>query len=145
MGGGVSNHVLRAELGAELISARWKKLQLGYWRRIFAAPPGRLLREVVTFRHKERAAKVGYGTSGWLPSVEATLGTVYLARYWTHPTVTAGMSQTTWSSKVYRVVDDWNDNERTTALSHQPTVCYTTVKEWRANPTAYCFRERKGS
>jgi hypothetical protein len=80
-GGGVSNHVLRAEIGAELISARWKKLQLGYWKRIFDSPPKRLLREIVAFRHRERNTKGSYGRSGWLPSVETTLSTVDLTRY----------------------------------------------------------------
>lgn len=139
-GGGVSNHVIRAEIGAELISARWKKLQLGYWRRIFAAPRERLLRVLVTFRHRERTAEGTYGTRGWLPTVEATLDTVGLMRYWTHPGVSANMGQKTWRPKVYEAVDEWNDNERVKALAHHPsTTCYAMVKEWRANPTAYSF------
>lgn len=139
-GGGVSNHVLRAEIGAEIINARWKKLQLGYWRRIFDSPPGRLLREVVAFRHRERNSNGSYGTRGWLPSVEKTLYTVNLAQYWTHPTEATNMGHATWSKKVYEVVDEWNNKERATALSDQPsTEGYVMVKEWRENPSAYCF------
>ena len=45
-GSGVSNEVLRAEVGAEPITSRWAKLKMGFWRRIFTAPPDRLLRVV---------------------------------------------------------------------------------------------------
>jgi hypothetical protein len=51
---GVSNEVVRAEVGAERIQDRWAKLQLGYWRRLFKAPRTRLLRKVADFRWAER-------------------------------------------------------------------------------------------
>ena len=45
-GSGVSNEVVRAEVGCESLQCRWDKLQLGYWRRIYHSPPNRLLRVV---------------------------------------------------------------------------------------------------
>ena len=38
-GSGVADEVLRAEVGCERLEDRWSKLRLGYWRRIFTAPP----------------------------------------------------------------------------------------------------------
>ena len=58
---GVSNEVLLAEAGCERLSARWSKLRLGYWRRVFAAPRGRLLRDLLDFRRREWMASAGRG------------------------------------------------------------------------------------
>ena len=52
-GSGVADEVLRAEVGCERLEDRWAKLRLGYWRRIYAAPRSRLLRELVDFRRRE--------------------------------------------------------------------------------------------
>jgi hypothetical protein len=49
-GSGVANEVVRAETGCERLQDRWTKLRLGYWRRVFVAPNGRLLRDIVEFR-----------------------------------------------------------------------------------------------
>ena len=67
-GSGVSDAVIRAEVGCEPLADRWAKLKLGYWRRIFNAEGGRLLRHVGEFRHTEWVASGGrgYGRRGWM-------------------------------------------------------------------------------
>jgi hypothetical protein len=60
-GSGVANEVLRAEVGCERLRDRWAKLRLGYWRRVFTAPRGRLLRDVAEFRRREWIASNGRG------------------------------------------------------------------------------------
>ena len=83
-GGGVSNDAIRAETGCESLADRWSKLQLGYYRRLFAADPDRLLRVVAVFRHAERVASggVGFGSRGWMRVAEASLTELGLRRFW---------------------------------------------------------------
>ena len=60
-GSGVTDGALRAEVGCERLQDRWSKLRLGYWRRIFKAPRGRLLRDLAEFRRQEWIASDGKG------------------------------------------------------------------------------------
>ena len=140
-GSGVSNCVVRAETGCERLRDRWAKLQLGYWRRIFLAPQQRLLRIIVTFRHRERRMAGGvYGVRGWLPLVERALTRVGLHRYWTVPSALALLPEGEWKDKVYAGVDAVSDKERAgIMLAQSSTHTYSLVKEWGVNPSAYAF------
>jgi hypothetical protein len=140
-GSGVSNHVVRAETGCERLRDRWAKLQLGYWRRVFVAPANRLLRVVVSFRHKERRMSGGvFGRRGWLPQVERTLTRVGMHRYWLGPTATALLPAGAWRDKVYKAVDSASDKTRAIEMLEQRSSrLYTEVKEWGVNPSEYSF------
>jgi hypothetical protein len=141
-GSGVSNHVVRAEAGCERLKDRWAKLQLGYWRRVMAAPAHRLLRQVVLFRYSECQHDGRYGTSGWLPSMKRTLEHVGLNWCWTTPTTLGTLSQQEWKETVYSAVDIKSNQMREREMVFQPsTRLYSRVKDWEVNPKAYAFSQ----
>jgi len=140
-GSGVANEVLRAEVGCERLRDRWAKLRLGYWRRVFTAPRGRLLRDVAEFRRREWIASNGrgWGSRGWMPTMKATLDTYGMKTAWDHPekiSRTAGG----WKARVYRAVDGHTDENRADTLLTKPsTARYAALKDWGPNPENYSF------
>jgi hypothetical protein len=141
-GSGVTNEVVRAEAGCERLQDRWAKLRLGYWRRVFMAPNGRLLRDVVEFRRREWIASGGrgWGSRGWMPSIKATLYQHGLGKYWVDPRSAAIMAKPKWKDVVYAAVDASADSDRAAAISKKPSAAaYITLKEWGPNPLNYSF------
>ena len=141
-GSGVANEVVRAEMGCERLQDRWAKLKLGYWKRLFSAPAGRLLRVVAEFRWKERVRSggKGYGSRGWMPAAEATLKHAGLDLHWQTPEALAILPPAAWRTLVHEAVDATSNTERATRMASLPsTRAYSQMKEWGANPIAYSF------
>ena len=141
-GSGVANEVIRAEAGCERLQDRWAKLRLGYWRRVFVAPNGRLLRDVVEFRRRECIASAGrgWGSRGWMRTIKLSLDRHGLGEYWANPALASNMGKDKWKDIVYAAVDVNADSDRTTSLSNKPsTNDYIGLKEWGPNPADYSF------
>ena len=138
--GGVSDDAVRAETGCEPLRQRWAKLKLGYWRRIFASPPDRLLRVVAKFRHDENVASGGHGLGGrgFMNTVKAALIDHGLQEYWDDPllanTVSAGM----WKKITYDAVEEAGDGARhNRMLQLSSTADYAHIKDWGRNTPEY--------
>ena len=141
-GSGVSDDVLRAEVGCERLEDRWAKLKLGYWRRIFDTEPDRLLRVVATFRHREhvRSGGNGFGSRGWMPTAKLALDNAGLTSYWDEPRRAARECPSGWRARVYHAVETISDNNRTTRMAVMPSAqVYNRIKEWGPNEREYCF------
>ena len=141
-GSGVANEVLRAEAGCERLVDRWSKLKLGYWRRIFTAPRGRLLRQVIDFRRREWLASSGkgYGARGWVSTVKSTLDEHGLGEFWSNPGRATSMDVKDWKDAVYNAVDTLSDSDRATSLAEKPSSnTYANIKAWGPNPKEYSF------
>ena len=141
-GSGVSDDVLRAEAGCERIQDRWAKLTMGYWRRIFAAKPGRLLRVVAEFRHGEYVASAGagFGSRGWMPSAKQTLTVAGLDYYWQNTAAAPDEGVGGWSDLVYEAVDRHSNTSRQSRMTGMSsTGTYMHIKSWGLNPEPYSF------
>jgi hypothetical protein len=141
-GSGVADDALRAEAGCELLKDRWAKLKMGYWRRLFAAKPDRLLRVVAAFRHQElvQSGGSGFGSKGWMTTAKAALSSAGLADYWDDPRRAARESVHAWRERVYQAVETASDADRAARMEGMPSVkTYTNIKEWGANTEAYSF------
>ena len=141
-GSGVANEVLRAEVGCERLVDRWNKLRLGYWRRVFVAPRGRLLRDVIDFRRREWVASSGngWGSKGWVKTVKSSLDMHGLGEFWTNPGRAATMNAEDWKNTIYDAVNALSDENRATKLAEKPSAStYADVKAWGPNPKEYSF------
>ena len=141
-GSGVADDALRAEAGCELLKDRWAKLKMGFWRRIFAAKPDRLLRVVAEFRHQEhvRSGGRGLGSKGWMSTAKTALSKAGLADYWDDPRRAAEEKAHAWRERVYRAVEAASDIDRTVRMEDMPSVrVYNKVKDWGTNTRAYSF------
>jgi hypothetical protein len=119
-GKGVSDDMIRAEVGAELLEARWAKLRLGYWRRLQEAPSTRLLKAVCMFRVREIKnlnGQTGFGSRSGLRATEQLLTEVGLARYWSTPSAATYGQKKDWKALVYENVDDMYDNRRASRMA----------------------------
>ena len=141
-GSGVANEVIRAEAGCERLQDRWAKLRLGYWRRVFVAPNGRLLRDIVEFRRHEWIASKGrgWGSRGWMRTIKASLDKHGLGVYWDNPAAAAAKSKEEWKDIVYAAVDSSANSDRSATLSSKTSATdYIGLKEWGPNPVNYSF------
>ena len=139
-GSGVSDEVVRAETGAEPLSARWGKLQLGYWHKAFSAPDSRLLKLVAVRRHRDFVSGVGSPGKGWIQAANANLTKYGLARWFANPglAISAGID---WKKAVYNRVEAWHDGSRAASLLAKPNAAtYSQVKSWDKNTEDYCER-----
>ena len=115
---------------------------MGYWRRLFAAEPDRLLRVVATFRHREHVSSggQGFGSKGWMPTAKAALSAAGLTDYWDDPRKAARENDHSWKARVYREVEAVSDNGRAARMAIMPSVqTYNRLKEWGPNEKAYSF------
>ena len=104
---------------------------MGYWRRVFAAPRGRLLRDLLDFRRREWDASAGrgWGTKGWVGSVKTTLGLHGLGEFWVNPEQAAVMGAPKWKTLVYDAVDARSDACRLVSLAGKPSAfTYISIK-----------------
>ena len=140
-GSGVSNEMLRAEVGCERIQDRWTKLKLGYWRRVFSAPPTRLLRVVATFRHRERVAGAGgLGSRGWMRTAETAFARCGMQDQWQDTGACTTMDVDAWKTKVCDAVDSHSDNCRITRMNTMSAASdYLGIKDWGRNTEPYSF------
>ena len=138
-GSGVTDGALRAEVGCERLQDRWTKLRLGYWRRVFKAPRGRLLRDLAEFRRQEWITSDGHGwgSRGWMATAKASLDRHGLGNYWTNPQAAVSKS---WKKKIYAAVNTASDAYRSASLATKPSAdMYNNVKDWGRNPKEYSF------
>ena len=139
-GNGVSDAVLRAEMGCERLQDRWTKLRLGYWRRLFKTPRGRLLRDIAEFRMQEwiTSEGKGWGSNGWMVTAKKCLDSHGLEAYWKNPcNITRKES---WKKTTYAAVDAASDAYRSTNLSTKASAkAFIDIKSWDPNPEEYSF------
>ena len=141
-GSGVSNEVVRAEVGCESLQCRWDKLQLGYWRRIYTSPPDRLLRVVTEFRRREWVASGGKGLGGrgTMQHFNRILLAAKLGSFWGQPSAASRLCKTSWKKRVYAAVDQLHDDRRARRMaSMSSTAAYSGMKEWGVNKEEYSF------
>ena len=141
-GSGVADDVVRAEAGVEPLRDRWAKLRLGYWRRLFAAQPQRLLYRVAAFRRRERVLSGGrgLGSMGWMASAERTLRSHGMVSVWYIPSQATAHTQVEWRERVYEAVEAQSDVDRVARGVGMSTVMqYAQLKEWGANTASYSF------
>ena len=138
-GSGVPDEVVRAETGTEPLRSRWSKLQLGYWRRVFTAPPARLLRVVASFRHRERMeGEGGIGSRGWMRAVQENLMQHSLGDYWLRPAMMDNISLCDWRATVYEAVDEAFNRARAARLEGMTSAKdYVMIKNWDVNVAEY--------
>jgi hypothetical protein len=144
-GSGVSDEALRAETGVERLKDRWAKLRLGHWRRIFDAPPRRLLRVVSEYRRSERVLAGGrkLGQLGWMPSAERTLRRHGMLAEWRDPGLAAGCKSGTWKARVCTEVKRVSEAERVRMQGMTSAAKYMHMKDWGENPGEYSFSSGK--
>ena len=141
-GSGVADEVIRAEAGCERLQDRWMKLKLGFWRHLFAAKPGRLLRVVAEHRHRELVDEsgVGRGVTGWMCTARDDLEKCGLDQYWTSTAMAANEPPEDWRAVVYKAVDAVGDEARRARMDQLPsTTDYVSLKEWGVNTKVYSF------
>ena len=141
-GSGVSNEVVRAEVGCESLQCRWDKLQLGYWQRIYHSPPNRLLRVVAEFRRREWVASAGRGLGGrgCMQHFNRLLLAAKLGSFWGQPSAAARLCKASWKKRVYTEVDRLHDDRRAQRMSTMSSAeVYVGMKEWGANEEKYSF------
>ena len=141
-GSGVADDTLRAEAGCERIQDRWTKLTLGYWRRIFSAPDGRLLRVVAEARHVEhtRSGGAGFGSLGWMPSAKRVLMVAGLGSYWHDTAAVVDKTAEHWRDLTHTAVNAGSDASRQARMTGMPsTQTYMHIKEWGENTEPYSF------
>ena len=141
-GSGVANEATRAEVGCERLQDRWTKLQLGYWCRIFTAPRGRLLRDLVDFRRREWTASDGrgWGSKGWVGTLKASLDVHGMGEFWDNPGSAATKGKERWKTMVYEAVNASSDAARAANMAQKPsTTTFARIKEWGKNPKNYPF------
>jgi hypothetical protein len=115
---------------------------MGYWRRVFAAPRGRLLRDLLDFRRREfdTSAGKGWGSKGWVGTVKTTLDLHGMGEFWANPEKAGAMCPDEWKDKVYDAVNTRSDAYRAVTLSVKPSAStYISIKEWGPNPENYSF------
>ena len=140
-GAGIADEVVRAETGCERMQDRWLKLKLGFWRRLYAAKPTRLLRKVAEARHTECVSSggIGRGGQGWMTTARDSLQKCGLEQYWDDPSLTTQEEAEKWQSMVYEAADSWSDNDRRDRMATlSSTTDYVLLKEW-GNPRKYSF------
>ena len=129
-GSGVSDHVLRAELGCETLESHWAKLRLGYWRRIQDAQDSRLLKVVAAFRYTEINTP-NNGTLGTRSSLRPTRDVLVrfgLGAYWRNPSLCLNLKPDDWKKLVYNQVNTEFDNKRAVDMSRMSsTTVYNQV------------------
>ena len=141
-GSGVADDALRAEAGCELLLDRWAKLKLGYWRRLFAAKPDRLLRVVAAFRHRElvRSGGRGLGSKGWMKTAQTALINAGLQGYWDDPRKAARENSYAWRERAYLAVETASETDRVARMEGMPSVQgYNRIKDWGTNTKEYSF------
>lgn len=139
-GSGVSDHVLRAELGCETLESRWAKLRLGYWRRVQDAPVTRLLKAVASFRYTEinTPNNGGLGARSSLRPTHDALVRFGLASYWQNPALCLELRPDKWKRLVYDRVNAEYDNKRADTMSLMSSAAvYNQVKSWGVNEVEY--------
>jgi hypothetical protein len=118
------------------------KLTLGYWRRVFAAKEGRLLRQVAEYRHAEHVASggEGYGSRGWMPTARRSLEAAGLGGYWGVTSAAADKAAGERRAIVYDAVDAASDADRRSRMSGMVSAqVYLDIKEWGINTEPYSF------
>ena len=141
-GGGVADDVVRAETGCERLQDRWQKLKLGYWRHLFTAKPGRLVRVVAESRYHECMVsdRLGSGNRGWMHSARDALYACGLGSFWHNAPLVAQISLPKWRDMVYRAVNNTSDNTRRARMQELPsTTDYVNLKEWGVNTEEYSY------
>jgi hypothetical protein len=132
-----SNDFALAEVGLERIQARWAKLRIGYWRRIFAADKARLLYVVGTARWREQQIGGPGAHTGWMRGTQHMFHTYNISHWWAVPTGCRAISTGNWQSIAHKAVNIREEGERATRLSHLPSLgMYNNhIKDW-ANVSA---------
>ena len=106
---GSPNVFVRAELGLERLTSRWRKLRLGYWRKLWVAHPSRALSYVATLRRRDTLA--GRSAGSWMSHTRRVLLGTGLGEYWAHPSRSIELSRIEWKALTHRKS---NDAEMTT-------------------------------
>ena len=117
----MSDIVVRAEAGCEPLADRWAKLTLGFWRRLYNAREGRLLRRIAEFRHEECVANTGYGHTGWMPKVRDLLVGLGLRAAWTDTQFAVNVGHGAWKDWVAELVDGASNTARAARLTELPS------------------------
>ena len=126
----VSNDFLRAELGLETLQARWRKLRMGYWRRLHVASPDRLLRHLATIR-KEHTEREGDIARGWMSGTRDMLESHGLREVWHDPASTGDKKE--WKERVAEAVEEREGVEREKRfeqMTSEASKRYERVKGW---------------
>ena len=132
---GSPNLFVRSELGLERLSTRWSKLRMGYWRKIWSAPPSRALRYVASRRRLDLLAG---RRSDWMASSRRFLTLTGLGEYWAHPSHAALLGRLAWKDLVHSAVNRTEMTHISLALAGLPSLSrYAAVKHWGITGSAY--------
>jgi hypothetical protein len=128
LGPGASDAFIRSELGLERMEARWAKLRLGYWRRLFSADPTRLIVHVALTRHSRARL---HAVRGYMRSASSMLAYYDLQQYWNNPLLVAGEGKRPWKWAVgYRVDEDENQLRSHRMHGLKLLTDYMHIKDW---------------
>jgi len=128
---GVSNDVVRAELGLEKVEARWEKLRAGYWRRIQVASPDRALIKVARARWEQ--VLQGDGKGSWMTGTRDLLLRRGMEMHWYSPEKSAARCKEGWKREVYEGVERGYEMERTRRMEElkgSASARYLRIKDW---------------
>ena len=128
----ISNDFVRTEMGLEKLAARWEKLRLGYWRKIQAARPGRLLTKVARMRMGQvRWGMSRLGELSWMKGTRSLLTSRGLARYWYDPARAKAKTKERWKKLVYLQVEEHFEQERDKRSRGLVSLArYNSIKHW---------------
>jgi len=129
---GVSNVLVRAELGLERLAACWEKLRLGYWRKIQVAEPNRVLAAVARARRWQVMwGGQRMGNLSWMRGTRSLLRSRGLSEYWSQPGLCTFLSKADWKSEVYTQVEAHFELERCREVERLPSLqSYSNIKTW---------------
>ena len=126
-----ANDFVRAELGLETLQARWRKLRLGYWRRVQVAHPARALSVVAKMRREQVVNMGALGRGSWMWGIRRLLQQADLAEHWYAPALTTEQCKSKWKDAVYEGVEEMHEAERRTRMQGLSSmVRYGRIKYW---------------
>jgi hypothetical protein len=106
-----------AELGMGKLTSRWKKLRLGYWRRLHVTGPNTTLRAVVALRKWQVDWAPPAFNNGWMGRTKALLQEGGLSEDWADPNQCCRLSKEAWKDAVYDSVEERETTDTINRLS----------------------------
>jgi hypothetical protein len=102
----IPDDFIRAELGMEKLTSRWKKLRLGYWRRLLVTAPRTTLHAVVSLRKWQVDWAPPAFDNGWMGKTKNLLEEGGLSEFWSDPGLCCVLSKHQWKKLVYDSVEE---------------------------------------
>jgi hypothetical protein len=102
----IPNDCIRAELGLEKLTARWRKIRLGYWRRLHVTNPHTTLHSLVSLRRWKVEWTSPIFNNGWMGKTKKMMQQVGLSHEWYDPNACCRVEKKAWKTAIYELVEE---------------------------------------